>query len=75
MGILQGPERFLMRAMPRIQLKVKMSYLMLMSGLNETIDQLPMATQTVYVGMGICWSGRVVKYLEGRSSTWMGVKV
>ena len=43
--ILQGTERFMVRAMSGVQLKdrKRSTYLMFMLGLSETIDQLPMA--------------------------------
>ena len=52
MGILRSTERSMVRAMCGVQLKdrKKLTYLMFMLGLRETIDQLSMANS-------VCWYG------------------
>ena len=56
MGILQRPERSMVRAICEVQLKDRKisKDLMFMQGLKETIDQLAMANSD-------CWYGHVSK--------------
>ena len=64
MGILERPERCMVRAMSGVQLKdrKRSNDLMLMSGLNEAIDQLIMTNS-------VCWHSHALRRVDGHVLT------